>query len=255
MNERVFNANKERIKSILKKAKKTLFYSEMFEAIDLDIENLTYREFCRIPLLTKDIYKDNIFNMLSKDIDIRNLGKIESLAEKRKILEDHGMLLKITSGSTGKPIEVIKTQRDYTQDYLMLNYYRRKWSSYSFKGKFLWIWPVNPIIRKFLYSDAEEDRLIEINEYGEQYMLYEHSDENFESICNIIVKDNIEWITSSPSVLAELCDYMRRNSIIIKNIKYIESHSEFLYEWQRKKIIDVFGINPISIYSSNSVYC
>lgn len=51
----------------------------------------------------------------------------------------------------------------------MITYYKiiiQKLSSYNLKRKFLWIWPVNPLTRKFFYTKEAMQEFIKINEHG-----------------------------------------------------------------------------------------
>lgn len=256
MEEILFNQSYRGIKKVIDKSANAEFYSKIYKEVGINLtKDFSYDVFKKIPMLTKDIYNKNKFSMMTSNIfnaeEYLNLDS--NFSAKREYLNNKGLQLKVTSGSTGTPVEVIKSNSDNANDYLSLSYYRRKFTSYNFKGKFLWIWPVNPLTRKFFYSEEDVEEYIKINQHGYQYMLYEHSESRFEMLYKIMLREGFEWITSSPSVISNFSEYLLKNGFKICNIKYIECHSEYLYTWQRALIIKAFGVDPISIYSSNEI--
>lgn len=252
-----FNKNYFNIKKIINSAYNTKYYSDILKKCGIiQGKDFSYREFNNIPIMNKLVYRDNVLDMISReyyDFDKEYYKCINNLSEKRSYLESKGLVYKITSGSTGIPLEIIKSVKDMNLDYLSLQYYRRKITNYNFKGKYLWIWPVNPQTREILYPNDKCEKIIEINKYGFQYMLYEHSEENFYYIYNFIVKYKIEWLTISPSVIVSFVNFLNNNNLHLCGIKYIECHSEKLHNWQRILINDYFKCDISSIYSSNEV--
>lgn len=255
-----FNNNKNKIYKVIEKAWNTQYYKGILKNIGIhdinDIYKLEYENYCQLPIMTKKCLNDNKFQMLENGKFIGfnyDVYREVPYSNKRKYLKSNGLELRVTSGSTGEPIEVLKSKADLQRDYVMLNWYRRKITNYDFKGKFLWIWPVNALIRKYFYSDEEIDKWWIVNKYGVQYMLYEHSDMNFYEIYKYIVENDVEWITSSPTALVNFVDFLVKNQYSIKSVKYIECHSEYLYEWQKEIIKAAFNSEIVSIYSSNEV--
>ena len=259
MEEKEFLQCKERIIKVLKYAYDTRYYNDVLKKAGLEspqkIENISYEEFKKIPCLSKqdlNVYK---FDMLTKKFNGVDKDYYDSLpyGQKREYLSQYGLELRVTSGSTGIPVEVLKSKDDIKRDYVVLNYMRRKLTTYDFKGKFVWIWPVNPLTRKYFYPDSNSEKQWSVNKYGTQIMLYEHSDENLKEIYDFIKMNHIEWITSSPTALVSLANYMSKYHKRIDTIKYVECHSEYLYNWQEEIISNMFGCSPVSIYSSNEI--
>lgn len=256
LEEKLFYQNYNVIKRVIHNSYNSIFYSKLYNDAGLDLKkDFRYEHFIKIPSLTKKTYALNkLFMMTNNLINLQTYDRLKfDINAKREYLNSMGLQLKITSGSTGIPLEIIKSDRDNKKDYYTLNYYRRKLTNYNFRGKFLWIWPVNPLTRKYLYSSLKVVDYIKINDRGYQYMLYEHSDNKYCELYNLIKNENFEWLTSSPSVLSNLATYMEKYGLSLGNIKYIECHSEYLYSWQSEIIAKVFGIEPVSIYSSNEV--
>lgn len=251
--EKQFEDKKKKIKKILNKALETEYYAPFIR--NLDIDNLTYEEFTKIPVLNKSVLNENILKMFTSkynDFDVEYYNLLD-FSEKKKYLYEFNLDIRVTSGSTGIPVEVIKGKDDINRDYILLNWYRRKLTKYNFKGNFLWIWPVNIQTKKYFYPDEKADLFWPVNDYGVQYMLYAYSDKNLEIMYNYIIDNNVEWITSSPNALIQFITYLEKYNLKINGIKYIECHSEYLYDWQRKKIFDTFNCDISSIYSSNEI--
>ena len=248
-----FEKNKKKIKQVLNSAMKTEFYSGIYEGIDID--RIDYRQFSSLPVLTKTDLKKHMLKMINREriaFD-ENLYSRLPYEKKRKYLSECGMELRVTSGSTGVPVEVLKSKKDLARDYLILNVYRRKMTDYDFRGRFLWVWPVNPSTKKYFYPDEQAMRFWPVNLYGEQYMMYTYSNENLKIMYEYIIKNQVEWVTISPSAMCCFIEYIERNKLPVPCLKYIECHSEKLYEWQRERIQRLFECDVVSIYSSNEV--
>lgn len=259
-NEREFEKNERQIKNILKKAFFTKYYRGLLSQAGItdvnQIDAMTYKDFSAIPITSKDEYDENKFDMFA--FSAENFDKVhyQSLTtgdKKKAYVDDFKIRLHVTSGSTGQPLEVFKSFKDYAKDYLMLNINRKFLTDYSFKGRFIWIWPTNSVIQKYFIPDKEFSVTREVNKHGTMYAFYEHSDENFQALYDYIAQNNFEWITSSPTLLCNLIKYIRNQGLAQLAFKYIECHSEKLHDWQKEMITQSFGVKPVSIYSSNEV--
>lgn len=257
MEEQLFKKYFIQIQKVLKKAYETKYYKRLIDAAHVDLDSdFQYDDFKRIRFTTKNDYNENKFDMFTGDIDGFSGEEYLRIADvnlKNHYLEDYGLLLKVTSGSTGQPLEVLKSRKDIDKDYLSLNMQRRKLTDYDFTGKFMWVWPVNPYTIKYYNFDYDVNVAIEVNKYGYQFYLYEHSDENMGKLYHALIDNQCEWMTSSPSVLFKLAEYIRKHNQLPPALKYIECHSEKMYNWQKETIVDVFGVIPESIYSSNEI--
>ena len=257
MEEQLFKKYYSQIKKILRKAYEAEYYKKLIDGANLDLDSdFEYEDFKRIRFSTKNDYNENKFEMFTNGIEgfsKEEYLKIEDGSMKDNYLKAYGLQLRITSGSTGQPLEVLKSSKDNDKDYLSLNIQRRKLTDYDFTGKFIWIWPVNPYTIKYFNMSCNVNEVREINKYGYQFFLYEHSDENMSKLYYALINTQCEWITSSPSVLFKLAEYISKYKLNSPVLKYIECHSEKLYDWQKDAIVDVFGVVPVSIYSSNEI--
>lgn len=257
MEEKLFEKSYLGIKRVLRKAYESRYYKMLLDEANINPnEEFTYDDFKRIRITTKNEYNENKFDMLTNSISNfseKEYQNIEGAYEKDLYLEESGLLLKNTSGSTGQPLDVLKSIKDMNKDYLSLNIQRKRLTDYDFSGKFLWIWPVNPYTLKYFNVNCDVNEAREVNKYGYQFFLYEHSDENMYKLYRAIIENNCEWMTSSPSVLFKLAKYIEKSGLESLKLRYIECHSEKLYDWQKEKITTVFGVIPVSMYSSNEI--
>lgn len=257
MNEKEFKHYYNKIKYCLKNSYNSVYYSKLFNDIGIDFKNeFSYDDFIKIPILSKDLYKKNILDMITNNIDSFNketYTQLSSIDKRWKYLENHNLTLKYTSGTTGNPLEIIKSKNDVKKDYLTLNLIRNKINKNIIFKKFLWIWPVNPLIREIFIPNDIYRTISKVNNYGYQYMLYEYTDKNFEEMYNFIINNDIKWLSASPSSLVNFSDYIINHHKPFSCIEYIECHSELLCDWQRERIRNAFGIIPYSVYSSNEV--
>ena len=257
MEEKIFKKCSSQIKRVLKKAYESDYYRKLIDDANIDLDSdLEYEDFKRIKCSTKNDYNENRFEMFAGKMDgfsKEEYLKLEDRGMKNNYLSRNGLQLKVTSGSTGQPLEVLKSDRDMYKDYLSLNIQRRKLTDYDFTGMFIWVWPVNPYTIKYFDIDCDVNEVRKVNKYGYQFFLYEHSDENFKKLYHALIDNKCEWMTSSPSVLCKLAEYISKYKLNPPVLKYIECHSEKLYDWQKKTIFNVFGVVPVSIYSSNEI--
>lgn len=169
----------------------------------------------------------------------------------RKLYEQNGFFIKITSGSTGKPVEIIKAQNDIRREYIGLNFARKRNLGRLPTGNYIWIWPANPEIRKFFYSDSKVS-IYRDSKYGYKYMIPEYSEVTFRNLHSFIIQNDISWITAPPSMLCLFAEYLNINNLKIR-FSYIECHSEKLFNWQLNVIFEAFECIPVSVYSSNEI--
>ena len=255
----LFKKNYKKIKKVLECADTTSYYHALFVDAGIDLSGeITYEDFSRIAKTEKKTYEKNKYGMISnrmKGYDLDEMKNLEGIDKRYQYFKKNGIHSKTTSGSTGQPLEVLKSMKDEFRDYVNLNYYRRKMTNYDFSGQFVQIWPVNRAVFKTFFPNDEPgpNMYARINDNGYRYSLCEHSKENLKDLYDFIIEKECEWITSPPTVLYKLADLIEENRLAIPNIKYIECHSEKLYDWQKDKIIKVFNCDITSIYSSNEV--
>ena len=254
--EELFNKHKKQLIRILNEAKKAEYYSHIIEMSGIVIDdNLSLNDFKKIPITDKNCYQQNRYKMIAKDMQDFDSEYLETLdlgKQRRPYLEKYGLLQKLTSGSTGQPLLVVRSINENRKDYINLTLYRKRYTNYNFKGKFVWVWPVSKKHKNL--NDFKDDKLYkEKNEWGYKFYVCEHTDENMGALFQFIVENKIEWMTTPPSVAALLAKYVKDHDYKYDGLKYIECQSEKLYEWQTEIIKSVFNCDVLSVYSSNEV--
>lgn len=254
----LFDKYLNKIKQTLEAASKTDYYSEVFERAGINPAKVnSYSTFAKIPILTKSLYRQHLYRLLAPplqaliDRDVYEGLGTDYNARKTYLIK-RGLYVRITSGSTGEPLEVIKSKRDIKRDYLSLHYYRSRLLGSPLAGEFVWIWPVNSYTRRHFYND-KDSLFYTVNKHGYQYMIAELSDTSFEGMFDFMIGRKIRWITASPSMLAYFARYLLNHGLELPDIMYIECHSEGIVPWQRDLIHQAFGLDPVSIYSSNEI--
>ncbi len=256
MEEHNFERQKKQIKKVLKKAQNAAYYDKVFRENNICVDKInTYQEFCQLPILNKDIFRDVQIDLIANDAmkfqakDYECLS--DSLAKKRNFLESYDIYMKVTSGSTGVPLEIFKSKSDLYREYRGLNLYRRKVLGKLPEGKYVWIWPANQRIRKYFYSEYES-KIYQDSKYGYKFMMPEYDEDKFEKLARFMLEEKISWITAPPYMLYLFASFLEQRKIELK-LSYIECHSEKLYDWESDKIQYILGARPISVYSSNEI--
>ncbi|GGG07136.1 capsular polysaccharide biosynthesis protein CapK [Paenibacillus albidus] len=254
MEEIEFEKKKSTIIQAMQTATRSSYYNELFKSTQIDIDNLqTYEEFARIPILTKDTYREHSFDFIIDEIrDRMDIDYIKTLkrAEKKQELKKFDINMISTSGSTGKPLDVIRHKVDEYSDYFVPNLYRKRHLKNIHNQALLWLWPVPRFQQEQYYGTNQGFHKID---NGYKYFLNEYSPETFEKMFQFIIEKQIEWISGFPSALHLFAHYVlaAHPSEPIETVKYIECNSEYLHDYQSETIHKAFCVHPTSIYASN----
>lgn len=247
--------NQSKIQKVLECAANTTYYSNLFSKHNIDIKNISsLDEFQKIPITTKDIYKENLWNCISSDISQKlNYKKIESIGNNYIALDNYlaefNLKLTLTSGSTGIPLNVIHSKFDEHRNYFSLNLNRLRYNKFELRKPYLWILPMNPKTKSYFYN--KYDKFI-LNENNILFFLVDYSEKNISILHNTVCKYNIDWITGSSTALEQYAEFIIKHNIF-HTFSYIEVHSEPLLPWQNQKIRKAFHCEPACIYSSNEI--
>ena len=244
-----------KIKRVLQSALQTRYYRNLFHENNIDIANIMdYESFRKIPLTTKEIYRENkydfIIDSIRNKLDVDLLQKNENNFQiYDAILNECGLNMVITSGSTGVPLEVIHSNSDDHRNYYALNRYRLKNSNVNLTGKYIWLLPMNEKTKQKFYS-SECNFLKE--KTGIQYFLTNYSDYNLSQLHKIIEAEKPTWMTGSPTAVAIYAKFLFDRNLS-HSFQYIELHSEPCLEWQKEIIKRTFGDVFQCVYSSNEI--
>ncbi|MCP3660223.1 MAG: hypothetical protein GY830_07930 [Bacteroidetes bacterium] len=254
----IFNKNRELIAKILQESMKVPYYKKLYEKNSIDINKIkTYEDFKKFPFTTKKNCQMNISEFVSETIfnegfDLSIYENIKDPKEKMKYTRKYKLMLYRTSGSTGMPLSIFKNFKDINKSFFLLNMYRKKIWPDIFEHPYIWIWGVNPFISKTAFGN--EESFLQIDKYGYVHYLCNYNMEVFDKLLKFIVSNKIKWMVGGSSILAYFGEYIVKYANKLNlDIRYIECHSEHLFDWQKDNIEQAFGIVPRSIYASNEI--
>lgn len=225
MNEKLFNRNREQIiKSFYTIKDSNVFYLNCLKKYrNID----TYSDFCKIPILTKDILISNYPLFFD--------------AVKDKKLEYYS-----TSGTSGKPLRVFRTVIDDMAQNSILNLYRIKHCPQINKKR--------GVHFLFMYREVMPNSLYEINKYSSFFERFEYFLINDFLLNEALMYINTyrpSWIVGSVSFIMKLAEYEVKHRILNHKIIYIECNSEYMFDYVIDVVKEAFGVIPTSIYGSN----
>lgn len=196
------------------------FYKELFDSLHIDPSHLTWNDFKRLPILSKERVRAEYRRRTI--FDIRYLSR---------------SIARTTSGSSGFPLTVYYDRRNYA--YSEAVYARALFSqgvTLTDRIAYFWhepfetrgFWEHLGIFRKneILHTQREEKQL------------------------EMLQRLNPTVIHAFPSVLLVLLHIMKRSNISL-NPRLIVTHGELLLDAQRKAIEDAFSATVLDQYGSN----
>ncbi|MDU7157208.1 MAG: hypothetical protein E6323_05870 [Clostridium perfringens] len=231
INEELFNECYGKIKkNFMEISKNNLYYRNLFNKYKFNIEDLlNYNDFCKIPIMTKQDYLDNIDYF-------------------EKVISNEIYNVLYTSGSTGKPVKIFITKKDDTSRNMILCMYRNRISKNIICEKMLLI--------HYLNIKGNEEYLIEDKGKQCQHFCYGCiNDGVLEEIYKFLKQFQPKWIVGNTSIIYAFSEYIKKSgkSLSGMDIRYIECISEYITTEQRNSIKEVFNLNPKSAYGSNEV--
>lgn len=202
------------------------YYSCLFEKSKIDIDSiLSYDDFMKIPILEKNVYRENV-------------------ARFEKTIKDVKHITLHTSGSTGMPVKIYRAKSDqFSQNVVLCNYRNKNCTGISNK-KLLYI--------HFMRYDKKE-YLIE-NHSGKciHFAYSEINNDVLDQMLVLIDSYQPEWLVGNTSAIFFLAKHMVNKGVSeIKSLEYIECISEYLTDEQRGSIYNAFNLIPFNAYGSN----
>ena len=219
----------KRLKALIKHSYDNVpYYYRIFRERNLRPEDIkSSSDLIKLPILTKEIIRNNGKEMLA-----RNYKKFHPI-------------LNSTSGSTGSP----------------LNYYITKanlschWAS-AFRG---WGWGGYDIFDKMVFAGSSSLHRKRISSFRKLrsfleriYPLSSFDLSPFEIKENLrrIIAFNPDFLRGYPSSIYLIADYVGKHKINFPEINCVFTTGEKLYDFQRKKIKDVFACDVLDGYGA-----
>jgi phenylacetate-CoA ligase len=222
----------KKIKNLVSLAYKNVpYYKKMMNENHLHPLDITdFKNFQKIPILDKNQIRQNLDNLISKDINRKTIRK------------------DFTSGSTGEPLTIYK-DKNYSE-YTKADQYRSyEFSGYVLGDKIARLWgahrdaPQTTFLNQF---KQKIDRTLFINTFN----IYE---KDMEKIINKLDTFNPDYILGYASSLYFFAKYFEKNNITNIRPKSIISSAETLYDYQRKLINKSFSAPVFNHYGCREV--
>lgn len=216
----------KKLKKILLDAYENVpYYHNLFSGMDIDVYSInSYEDFQKIPLLNKEILKNNQTDFISKNI---NMGEL---------------VTGYTSGSTGEVLKVYWSKKDI---------YRADIGLWRMRKRF-GILPSSKICTLLFDTECKygED-VFYINKNSIDINIPILTKENFYRMWEKLNEFSPDYIVSTPSLILMFINIAKSSNVIYNNdIKYIELCGEFLSGavkseiqsfYKKAKIINQYG--------------
>lgn len=242
--ERYFNTKLPRIRSLLQTIRREVpYYQQYFQNHKVDIENLSYDEFIKLPLISKELYSKNGQQFVSDCLDLEVEGSFRH-----------------TSGSTGVPIAVYTTSRERIivnmelmrerQAYLTTNMQELRWVGLfpTFSGIYSIIdneYQTKVIVPNKIYGDNQ----------GIRYLVND-DDASYRELISFLLEYKPHFILGITHVIYDFaCFLTSKFPCHFDGLEAIECNSESLCEEERNKIALAFGIIPRNQYGATELKC
>lgn len=197
------------------------YYKELFDENNISYKINSFEEFKKIPYLTKDIIRNNLDKLKSKE-------KIKNI----KVT---------TGGTTGMPMEFYLDKKVIINELAFVDYYWNKFSN-GYKDTLK--------IVKIRENIPSNGRIFE--KIGNKLIMssFKLKKENIEEYLKEINDFNPDYIHAFPSSITILAEYIINNKINLnlKNLKGIFSSSETLSNYQKDIIEKGFKVKICDLY-------
>lgn len=197
------------------------YYKELFDKNNISYKINSFEEFEKIPYLTKDIIRNNLDKLKSKE-------KIKNI----KVT---------TGGTTGMPMEFYLDKKVAINELAFVDYYWNKFSNkYKNTSKIA-------VLRGNIPSKNKKFEKIGNRLILSSFKLLKN---NTEEYLKVLEEFNPDYLHIYPSSLSLVAEYIFENNIKINlpNLKGIYSSSETLNDFQREIIEKVFKVKICDLY-------
>lgn len=204
------------------------YYRKIFDEYGINPDSInTLDDLKVIPILTKNMVKDNFKDLISDDFD------------KNKMIKTS------TSGTTGSGLFF------YTTDKAIHEQFATFWRARNNIGIELEEYNATFGGQNIVPLEQNKSPFWRYNIPGNQvyFSVYHLNEKNIESYISELGKKKIKWIHSYPSAISLIAQYMIENDIKLKNkVRFITTGSENLMDTQKDIIYNAFGVVPYQHY-------
>jgi len=215
----------EKLRALIKHSYDNVpYYNELFHSLHLTPEDIkTSKDLYKLPILTKDILRENIKN-----------GKIIA-----KNISKKSLLLSSSSGSTGEPLQYYKTRdaESFNKACAIRGWY---WMGYRLGDRYIKLSQNPRPLLKNIQDKFNNCFYISVQQL---------TDENFREIVEKINNFKPLFIRSYPDPMLFLTNYIIKNHIQIITPRAIATTGNILFDEYREKIENVFKCKIFDSYS------
>lgn len=205
------------------------YYKQLFDEAGVNPNSIRdERDISWMPILTKDIVRDNIHSLIPDNID-----SIPHIMEH-------------TSGSTGSSLKFPQA----------ISNVRSQWAVF-------WrFWNSHNIPFGTLYADFGSRTIVPASQknppfyrickplFQVKFSAFHGNDENYYSYFKTINKYKLEWIHGYPSCIVPFASFVVKEGLKFDHtIRCVTTSAENLYDFQKLIIQEAFGVSPYSLYS------
>lgn len=232
---RIYEYQVKKLKDLISYSKANVpYYEDLFQKIKLtpfDIKTL--EDINKIPILTKEILRNNGNQLLSRQF------------KKFKIKKG------FTGGTTGVPVVVYKDTKN--RSFTWASYYRwYDWMGIDYSDKVLTFWGASSVLSYSLidniYSNIYQSLQNEIC-----FSSFKMSEFDMEKIANVIFKKKPVLIKGYLSAIMKFAEFVDKKKYSFNSIKAISTTTETLLPHNRKYIENIFKAPVYDQYGCGEV--
>jgi phenylacetate-CoA ligase len=200
------------------------FYREMFKKMGLDPHDIRKTEdLARIPILSKNIVRENIKN-----------GKMIA-----GNIPDRRMIRSASSGSTGEPLQYFVTKYSYSFN-IAANLRGWGWMGYKLGDRYI----------KLSQNPRKTGKRIQDYFNNCFYLFFQNlSDGNFKAVSEQLTHYSPDYLRGYPDVLFLWARYMKLRKMVVPRIKALNTTGNVLYPEMRKMIEETFQTPVFDSYA------
>lgn len=222
---------KEKLSSLLKHSFLSVpYYGKL--GLDVDFDNLSYSEFCKIPILSKELIRGNGDLLISSVYDKKD-----------------GVTKDTSGGSTGEPVVFLKT-KEQTLHGQAAYYHSLLLNNVDMFAKSIDLWGAE----RDMHSANSRFNLVDFLHNKTTLNTFVLSDEIINSYINKINKIKPKYIKAYVHSIYDMAKYINKNNIRIECMPVIQCTTGPLYPEAKAEISKAFNNSHVyNFYGSREV--
>jgi len=217
----------KRLRKLLKYVYKNVpYYKQAFDENGINYKEIKcFKDLEKLPILKRYDFQKKFELFKSKRI---NMKKTKEVA---------------TSGTQGIPVKLLMDKKTHASEYI-------RWvDTIKNTGNKLTDWYLT--VPDYYFVSEKNKKPYKINHFFRkiQFSYVANTDEDFKMFIDLIKEYNVKFVACMPSMMYSIALYAEKNNVNVR-LGTLISNRENLYEFQRKKIINVFKCKIFNQYTS-----